>query len=112
MEIDYSAITPAPASKATGWKPPRHVYFGPKDPDTGELASEPVYTFQEFPKMLYKQADGKLSASIANNQAEFDAMTADGCKESPAEFGIVTAPSYEQSIAVPPRRGRPPKADA
>ena len=99
MEIDFSAIAPAPASKPTQWKPPRHVFFGKKDPETGDLETEPVYSHQAFPAILYKQTDGNVMANIAKNQPEKDAMLADGWAETPAKFGMITAPSHEQLTA-------------
>lgn len=123
MEIDYSAIEPPPASKTNAWKPPRHVYFGKKDPETGELESEPIYKHQDYPWMIYRSVEGKISARIVQNKTEHDKYSAEGWKNSPAEFGLITAPSFDQALAMreaaeveatpdAPRRGRPPKVEA
>lgn len=97
-EIDYSAIPPAPAAtQPSGWKPPRHVYFGPKDKDTGTMLDEPVYVHQEYPKMLYKMEGDRLLGAIVNSASERVAR-GDAWKESPADFGVFTAPSYQQML--------------
>ena len=51
--IDFGDIqqVPTPGQK---WKSPRHVYFGPKDHESGMMQDEPVYEHQEFPRMLYQ----------------------------------------------------------
>jgi hypothetical protein len=101
MDIDYSAI-PEPASgKPSTHTPPRHVFFGKKDPNTGQMEAEPVYVHLSYPKMLYKpNAAGRLAAIVVKDDVEHKAKIAEGFKESPADFGVVTAPSFEQHQAM------------
>ena len=115
IEIDYSGIEQHSGVQPTNWKSPRHVYFGPKDPNTGQMQDEPVYTHQEFPRMLYrKKPDGVIAAGIVKNAEEMATMIEQGWETTPAAFGLVTAPSFDQVQAAKeqpeaPRRGRPPK---
>lgn len=95
--IDYSSV---PHQKHTTladdtWEPPEHKFFGKKLP-SGKMAKEPPYVFQEYPRMMYyKNADGSLKAAEVNSDEERDALGR-GWKASVAEFGIHTAPSWEQ----------------
>jgi hypothetical protein len=96
MEIDYSAVPQPIVTKPSTWKAPRHVFFGKKDPETGSMEDEPTYSYVAVPAMMYKEMDGKISAKIANTQAELTQMSGDGWKDSPAKFGHIGAPSFEQ----------------
>lgn len=113
MEIDYSEVPQAPATTQSRWIPPRHVYFGPKDAETGQMLPEPHYEHQDFPCFLYKQENGKTKARIVKNADEKTALSADGWAATPAAFGVVTTPSFEQRIASEQKRspGRPKKED-
>lgn len=55
-----------------------------------------MYSHQAFPAILYKLVDGNVTANIAKNQPEKDAMIADGWADTPAKYGMITAPSHEQ----------------
>ena len=116
VEIDTSQIKQEPSGQQQTWRAPRHVFFGKKGAD-GVMEDEPVYSHQKYPCMLYKPVDDKLSAILVHSDDEFTSRLADGYADSPAKFGIVTAPSFEQINAPAevaaevdqPRRGRPPK---
>lgn len=105
IEIDYSAIPSPATTQQTAWKAPRHVYFGPKDPNTGQMADEPVYVrtpgdpAQEFPRMLYKLDGEKITASLVNGEDELTKALSEGWKKSPADLGHYNAPSFEQAQA-------------
>lgn len=85
------------------YKPPRHVFFGPKDPITGEAMEEPVYEYVEFPRMLYHPELGEM---VVNSQEEVDSL-GDEWKTKP--IGAPHAPSQEELraarfAAVKPRK--------
>ena len=56
---------------------PRQVYFGPKDPVTGERQMElPAYVHQEYPRVMY-HSGGEEPEEIVHNEkeeAEFKAL--------------------------------------
>jgi hypothetical protein len=122
IEIDYSAIPSGDTSAVAeeGWEAPAHKYFGKKLPN-GKMEKEPLYVHQEFPRMMYTQKNGKVSAKIVRNQEELDSL-GDGWAKNPIAFGLITAPSFEQlvqagepvleeveGIQEPARRDRPAK---
>lgn len=111
IDIDYSAVKPPEADKTTAWgKAPKHVYFGPRDAN-GEMLPEPASTYAKFPRFMYAKKDNGLAARVVASQAEQDALGAEW-KESPAEHGIFTAPSFEQMQDVTSEKrgpGRPRK---
>lgn len=73
-------------------KPTRHVYFGPKDPNTGEMMEEPLYVHQEFPKTLYRDdGDGGFETVVAVSAAEVESLGKEWV-DSPAKLGFVTHP--------------------
>lgn len=135
LEIDYGEISqPASEVLQEDWEPPIHKYFGKKDAK-GKMEKEPVYSYIEFPRILYGRRDGKIMARVVNTTAEKEALLEKGFALNPAEFGYLTAPSFEQRLeqedaerkakeakqaekpapvetegAEAPRRGRPPKA--
>lgn len=126
MEIDTSNIQQAPAATQSSWRAPRHIYFGKKGAD-GVMEEEPVYAHQSFPKMIYKMRGEVVLAEIVNNTVEHQDKLTAGWRDSPADFGIITAPSFDQIRAqgesqhestedasehVAARRGRPPKVAA
>lgn len=97
IEIDYSGIKEQPVGiSKTRWKPPKHVYFGPKDPDTGEMLPEPEYEYKEYPRMMYMREGRKVRAILVNDDEEKEVALKDGFKLSPGECGLITAPSFEQ----------------
>jgi len=134
LEIDYSEISlPAGSVQQEEWEPPVHKYFGKKLPN-GKTEKEPVYSYKEYPRMMYGLRDGKIVARVVNTDEERAALPANW-EPTFAAFGHISAPSFEQKIAmertaqdiaaqgVPtgesgetvmadaPRRGRPPKAE-
>lgn len=124
MEIDYSGIaTPASQVAQEDWEPPVHKFFGKKLPN-GKTEKEPVYVYQEYPRMMYGLRDGKIHARVVNSDAEKGAL-GENWAPTPAAFGHFTAPSFDQVLALreakaaepadaekdAPRRGRPPKAE-
>jgi hypothetical protein len=95
-QIDYSGVLPTPAAKPTTWKAPRHVYFGPKDPETGQMADEPVYAHQDYPRHMYAAKDGGGVRAIQVNSKDEEDALGEEWHYSPAKFGVLTAPSIEQ----------------
>lgn len=95
IEIDYSEIPEAPQVVTSNWRPPRHVYFGKKDPESGMMEEEPVYTHQPYPALRYKKVDGKIRAVLVKTVADDAERKAAGWEDSPAKFGYVGAPDYE-----------------
>lgn len=95
-EIDYSSIVPAtPNLIEDSWEAPKHVYFGKKLPN-GKMEKEPVYVHQSLPAMMYGWFENRVRAAIANTRAELDDLIAAGYKDTPAAFGIITAPDAEE----------------
>lgn len=80
----------------------KHVYFGPIDKDTGERSQEmPAYVHQDYPKVLYHpEWDGFpfKGRTVADEEAAIELMNR-GWAESPADFGVETAPSQESVAA-------------
>lgn len=130
-EIDYSSILqPVPETAQEDWEPPVHKYFGKKLPN-GKTEKEPVYSYQEYPRIMYGMREGKIHAKVVNSDHEKQALGPNWAT-NPAAFGHLTAPSFEQVLAMrekaeqaqpaqevdelpeteemPRRRGRPPKA--
>lgn len=112
MEIDYSAIPEVAPAKPHKWVAPRHVYFGPKDAD-GTPMPEPDYVPQYFPSIRYGMQDGKIKAVQVNTKEEAEAYEGKGYTDTPASFGLETAPSFAAQKIIEPKRGpgRPPKVD-
>lgn len=122
-EIDYSEIKqPQIVSANEEWEPPVHKYFGKKLPN-GKTEKEPVYTHQEYPRLMYMQADGKIKARVVASEEEKIALGT-GWEKTPAAFGYIGAPSFEEALALKdkaavisadaidaPKRGRPAKVD-
>lgn len=98
-KFDYSEVQALEVNPgADAWEPPRHVYFGPKDPSTGKMAKEPVYRHQPFPALMYrKREDGVIGARQVNNESERSQAIAAGFADTP---GVITAPSREQILAM------------
>ncbi len=137
FEIDYSEIsTPAGETPESDWEPPVHKYFGKKLPN-GKTEKEPLYSYKEYPRMMYALRAGKIVARQVNSDQERDAL-GPNWETTFAAFGHISAPSFEQKVAMDlaaqakdqpkqpeeaesvfadavtaeaPRRGRPPKAE-
>lgn len=96
-EIDYSEL---PQEKVydpnDDWEPPVHKFFGKKLPN-GKTEKEPVYSHVEYPRMMYAEKNDRLVAKIVHSEAEMLSL-GDGWKKTPADFGVITAPSFEQMI--------------
>lgn len=94
-DIDYSAVKSAPARlNDEDWEPPVHKFFG-KKLENGKVEKEPVYSYQPYPKMMYASQDGRIVAQLVKSDAERAAL-GEGWEETPAAFGHITCPSWEQ----------------
>ncbi len=100
QQIDYSNIQETPSVAKSSWRPPRHVYFGKRNPEDGVMEEEPTYVHQEFPRMLYKKDGEKIVALIVNSDTELTLALAKGAEKNPAAFGHLTAPSFEEVTAM------------
>lgn len=99
--IDYSGISvPVGELDITDWEPPIHKYFGPKNPKTGKMEKEPIYSYIEFPRMMYgkPKEGGPIVARIVNTTAEKEDLLAKNWALTPADFGYIGAPSFEQHL--------------
>lgn len=126
-EIDYSQIPQTEVHRSEEeWEPPTHKFFGKSLPN-GKKEKEPIYVHQEYPRMVYAKTGEKISARIVNSDLEF-AKLGDGWEKTPAAFGHIGAPSFEEHLAMKQakeeeatgsmagneevkRRGRPAKVD-
>lgn len=92
--IDLSALPEPVVENQISWDPPKHTYFGKRLPD-GKMTKEPVYTHQEYPRVVYTQ-DGpnELRAHYVESDEQLEAI--EGWRANPGEFGVFTAPSQEQ----------------
>lgn len=90
-EIDYSGVTPPPPTTESDWEPPPHVYYGKRLPN-GKSEKEPVYTYQEYPRMLYGRIEGRIRAKVVTNAEEKKKYLDAGYGLGPADFGIETLP--------------------
>ena len=97
--LDFSDLVAPPTGTAEAdYEPPRHVFFGKKDPGTGKMAKEPVYVHQSFPKMLYKLEAGRIRVTLVDSDRAYKVHQKDGWADSPEEFGYIGAPSQEQIL--------------
>lgn len=94
IEIDYSSIPNSAIKLDEDWDPPVHVHFGRKL-ENGKREKEPVYVHQEYPRMVYAKPADKIIAKIVNSDDELKAL-GEGWEKSPAAFGLITCPSFEQ----------------
>jgi hypothetical protein len=94
--IDYSGIKQDEVAVPSSWRPPRHVYFGKRDPNTGVMDEEPAYVHQEFPRMIYQKRASRIVADVVTTQHQLDERLSDGWVKTPGELGLLTAPSFEQ----------------
>lgn len=119
MAIDYSEIKqPETHTAQEEWEPPTHKFFGKKLPN-GKMEKEPTYYHQEYPRMMYAQNGEDIKARVVNSDEELKELGS-GWAKTPAEFGYLGAPSFDQHLALKnkeadvaeaPKRGRPAKVD-
>lgn len=95
-QIDFGAVVQQQVKQARA-KPVPHVYFGPKDPETGEPLPEPVYEHQEFPKVMYTLENGQPRGIQVDSLEQLDALDPAKWFDTPAKFGLITAPTFDQS---------------
>ncbi len=95
MEIDYSQIQQNDVILDEEWDPPQHRFFGKKLPN-GKTEKEPVYVHKDFPAMLYSKNGKGITAKMVNSQSEIDALGKDWA-DTPAAFGLVTAPTFSEA---------------
>lgn len=101
-EIDYSEIPQSAVHRSEEeWEPPVHKFFGKSLPN-GKKEKEPVYSHQEYPRMVYAQENGKIKARIVNSDEEY-AKLGDGWEKTPAVFGYIGAPSFAEHLAMKAR---------
>lgn len=93
-EIDYSAVLPPPIETPETWEGPPHVFYG-KRMANGKSEKEPVYVYQEYPRMLYGDVEGRIRAAVVKTDEEKQALLDKGYKLSPADWGIETCPGVE-----------------
>jgi hypothetical protein len=74
----------------------KHVYFGPKDPNTGEMLPEPVYEYQEYPRDLYALVKGELTVITIKSDEEYAALPP-GWVKNPLELGVETCPGAQSA---------------
>ena len=99
QESDYAGVGPTPDRLDANWEAPEKVYFGKKDLRTGKIErKEPPYVYQEFPLMLYGVQEGRVRAITVHDEAERDAKLTAGFARTPAAFGLITAPTLEQTL--------------
>lgn len=96
LSIDYSSIQEKPVETKSTWRPPRHVFFGKRDPETGAMEDEGSYVYQEYPRMLYFKRDDRIEATIVHSDEERDEKLKAGWAKNPSEHGFLTAPSFKQ----------------
>lgn len=96
VAIDYSLIPETVDQKSEDWDPPRHVFFGSRDPVTGKMSKEPVYTHKSLPAMLYRMEGGLLRAQVAQDEPDLKRLLAAGWSGDLASLGVITAPSRAQ----------------
>lgn len=95
--IDYSRIkTVQNVSESDDVTSPPHVYFGPKDPNTGKMLKEPPFTYAKYPKFLYQVNKDGIEATLVNTAAD-EASLEGKWIANLADVGIYTAPSFEQT---------------
>jgi hypothetical protein len=98
LKIDYSGLVEAPSTVKSSWRPPRHVFFGKRNPEDGTMEEEPVYVHQEYPRLIYKLDGDVIKARLVHSDAERDPLLADGWAKTPADFGYIGAPSFEEVV--------------
>ncbi len=95
IEIDHSESLSDVAHinpNEENWEPPPHVFYG-KRLANGKSEKLPPYTYQEYPRMLWKLEDNRLRTRVVGNDADKMALLNSGWGLSPADFGVETCPS-------------------
>lgn len=104
--IDFSSVAqPRADGIASDWDPPPHKFFGKRLPN-GKSEQEPQYVYQEYPRMLYGRDGDKIRAKVVHDDESRDALLAEGYALTPAEFGVVTCPSFEDATRMRIERER------
>ena len=100
LEIDYSAISQEASGvvDVDSWDPPIHKFFGKRLPN-GKMEKEPVYSHQEYPRLMYSLSGNKIIARVANSDAEVRAL-GEGWEKTPGVFGYISAPSHDEHLAL------------
>lgn len=97
LEIDYSEIPRNDAAPLQeDWEPPIHKFFGKKDA-RGKMEKEPVYYHQEYPRLMYAKREDRIVAREVKSDEERAAL-GDGWETTPAVFGYIGAPSFEEAL--------------
>jgi len=96
LEIDFSGLKVEQPKPRNDWRAPPHVYFGKRD-ENGMMEQEPVYQYQKYPAFYYKLIDGKIIPKLVNSDEEVAELRKDGWRETPAAFGYIGAPSFEDA---------------
>lgn len=76
-------------------KAPKMVFFGKKDPVTGEMEEDPRedYVYQEYPRAMYHKDHPPVQIESDDDLAELNAMEP-GWSKTPLE---ITCPSADQA---------------
>jgi hypothetical protein len=100
IEIDYSEVQNpgVVGGEANDWEASVHKYFG-KKLENGKREKEPIYTYIEFPRMMYTLRGEKIAAKVFQCLADIEASP-ESWETTPAVFGYIGAPSFEQVIAL------------
>lgn len=100
LEIDYSSVVKPAAAPEEEWETPTRRYYGPKDKVTGKPMKEPPYVFTPYPSMRYAQPEGpgtRIVTRLVNSEGEDKALGPEW-KSTPAAFGYIGAPSFEETL--------------
>lgn len=98
LKIDYSRIPQTEVITKSSYRPPRHVFFGKRDPETGMMEEEPKYVHQEYPRMVYKREAETIIADLCHNDSDMTQFLNTGWVKSLAEVGYLSAPSFEEHL--------------
>lgn len=110
LELDFTEIeTPFQANNEQDWDPPIRKYFGKKD-ERGRMIKEPLYVHQEYPRMVYALRDKKIVAKIVQSEEALLAL-GEGWEKSPAAFGYIGAPSFDQANQLRTERAEQTEAE-
>lgn len=98
LKIDYSRIPQAEVVSKSSYRPPRHVFFGKRDPESGMMEEEPQYVHQEYPRMVYKKEGATIIADLCHNDSDMTQFLNTGWVKNLAEVGYLSAPSFEEHL--------------
>jgi hypothetical protein len=112
LEIDYSEIQQPSQVGGTrdDWEAPPRKYFG-KKLENGKTEKEPVYVHQEYPRLMYAERNGKITARIVKTEAERIGL-GEGWETTPAAFGYIGAPSFDEALMLKDQAEKAAKAKA